>query len=120
MYLSRIQEFVDASNAVPSVVCENDHQREVFTNAYYAACDLIGGLENILQDYPDDDPEYINARKCLLDHSGLVADIFWEATHNEYGCGYAGTGNTSQKHYRFAGKVWTMNAVEQIVQAMGR
>lgn len=113
------REYREAQNEVPAVKCANEHQKAVFTNCYYAACDYIGGLENILQDYDEDDQEYINALDTLKNHADLVAYIFYEGTHNEYGCGFAGPGHESQKHYRFAGKEFTQNAVEEIVKAMG-
>lgn len=113
------REYREAQREVPAVKCANEHQKSVFTNCYYAACDYIGGLENVLQDYAEDDQEYINAQKELADHQALVDYIFYEGTHNEYGCGFAGPGHESQKHYRFAGKAFTMNACEEIVKAMG-
>lgn len=113
------REYHEAQRAVPAVKCANEHQKAVFTNCYYAACDYIGGLENVLQDYCEDDPEYISAQKELADHQTLVDYIFYEGTHSEYGCGFSGPGHESQKHYRFAGKAFTQNAVEEIVKAMG-
>ena len=113
------REYREAQRAVPAVKCANEHQKAVLTNCYYAACDYIGGLENVLQDCYEDDEEYINAQKTLKQHADLVDVIFFEGTHNEYGCGFAGPGKDSQKHYRFAGKAFTMNACEEIVKAMG-
>lgn len=114
-----VREYQEAQKAVPAVKCENVHQKAVFTNCYYAACEYIGGLENILQDYDEDDSEFINASKELANHQELVDYIFYEGTHSEYGCGFSGPGSDSQKHYRFAGKTFTMNACEAIVKAMG-
>lgn len=114
------REYIEACRAVPTVKCSNAHQKAVFTNAYFAACDLIGGLENTLYDYPETDPEYIAAVKSLENHNLLVNEILDMAKNGEYGVGYAGPGTDSQKHYRFAGKKFTENVVEEIVKAMGR
>ena len=114
-----IREYQEAQKEVPAVKCENAHQKAVFTNCYYAACEYIGGLENILQDYDEDDEEYTNAEEELSNHEALVEYVFSSGIANEYGCGFSGPGNDSQKHYRFAGKAFTMNACEEIVNAMG-
>lgn len=114
-----IREYQEAQKEVPAVKCENAHQKAVFTNCYYAACEYIGGLENILQDFDEDDEEYINAEEELSNHEALVEYVFSSGITNEYGCGFSSPGKDSQKHYRFAGKAFTMNACEEIVKAMG-
>ena len=113
------REYVEAQREVPAVKCANDHQKAVFTNCYYAACDIIGSNENTLSDYDPDSEEYKYSEAYLKDHAALVNDILYEGTHNEYGCGFSGPGHESQKHYRFAGKAFTEKAVEEIVKAMG-
>lgn len=114
-----LMSYREAQKEVPAVKCENAHQKAVFTNCYYAACEYIGGLENILQDYAKDDEEYINAEEELSNHEALVQYVFASAKRRIYDCGFSGPGNDSQKHYRFAGKAFTMNACEEIVKAMG-
>ncbi len=119
---TRISEYKEACKYVPAVVCENEHQQEMFTNAYFAACDIIGGLENTFYDYDADDPEYISAKKYLSNHEQLTADIYFEATSSFYGAGYVSGGTRAKeivKSYRFAGKEWTEKVIEAIVKSMG-
>lgn len=68
----RLMEYKDAKHFVPGFACETERQKEVFTNFYYAACALIGGEENALSDYCEDEPEYKHALEVLGDHEGLV------------------------------------------------
>jgi hypothetical protein len=115
----RIMEYTDAQRAVPGFKCETERQKEVFTNFYYAACSLIGGNENTLYDYDEDDEEYINAKKVLEDHAGLVDDVFAWGTSGFYGCGLEGPMQPYQKHYNFVGNDFMRRCAEAIVTAMG-
>lgn len=114
-----IRDYRMACREVPAVKCKNAHQKAVFTNAYFAACDIVGGIENTLLDYPEDHEEYKNAQEFLNDYDTLYHYVFHEATHGEYGCGFAGPGTDAQKHYRFAGKQFTLDCVTEILKAMG-
>ncbi len=119
---SRMFEYKEACKYVPTVVCDNEHQMEMFANAYFAACDIIGGLENTFYDYDEDDPEYISAKKYLADHERLADDIYFEATSSFYGAGCISGGARAKeivKSYRFAGKEWTVRTIEEIVKSMG-
>lgn len=71
----RLMEYKDAKHFVLGFNCETERQKEVFTNFYYAACALIGGEENALSDYCEDEPEYKHALEVLGDHEGLVSEI---------------------------------------------
>lgn len=51
----RLMEYKDAKHFVLGFNCETERQKEVFTNFYYAACALIGGEENALSDYCEDE-----------------------------------------------------------------
>lgn len=122
MTRDRMVEYKEACKYVPNVKCDTDHQKEMFTNAYFAACDLIGGLENTLYDYPEDDPEYIEAQTYLNKHDNIVNDIYNQTNNALYGAGYccySDNAKTIAKHFRFAGKEWTRNAIEEIVKSMG-
>lgn len=122
MTRDRINEYMEACKAVPKVNCSTEHQKEMFTNAYFAACDIIGGVENTLYDYESDDPEYIAAEEFLGRHSDIVDCIYIEATSSFYGIGFCSGGSRAKeivKSYRFAGKDWTMNVIEEIVKSMG-
>lgn len=118
----RLNEYKEACRYVPDVVCENDHQKEAFTNAYYAACDIIGGLENTFYDYDESAPEYIAAKEYLSNHEQLATDIYVESTSAFYGAGRVSGGARAKeivKSYRFAGKEWTKKVIEVIVMSMG-
>lgn len=118
----RISEYKEACRYVPTVVCENEHQKEMFANAYYAACNIIGGLENTFYDYEEDDPEYISAKESLGNHEQLTDVIYIEATSAFYGVGFVSGGAKAKeivKSYRFAGKDWTVRTIEEIVKSMG-
>lgn len=115
----RLMEYEDAKHFVPGFNCETERQREVFTNFYYAACALIGGNENTLEDYAEDDEEYINAKQVLEDHAGLVDDVFAWGTSGFYGCGLEGPMRPYQKHYNLVGNDFMRRCAEAIVTAMG-
>lgn len=58
MYRPRT-EIHEAQQFVKSIKATDDRKREILANMYYAGCSLIGGLENTLTDYDEDDEEYI-------------------------------------------------------------
>lgn len=115
----RLMEYTDAKRAVPNFKCETERQKEVFTNFYYAACSLIGGNENTLEDYEEDSEEYIEALEFLENHEGLVDMVFAEGTTGFYGCGLEGPMQPYQKHYNFVGNDFMRRCAEAIVTAMG-
>lgn len=115
----RLLEYQDAKRAVPNFNCETERQKEVFTNFYYAACSYIGGNENALEDYAEDDEEYIEAWEVLEDHEGLVDMVFSEGTSGFYGCGFEGPMMSYQKHYNLVGNDFMRRCAEAIVTAMG-
>lgn len=115
----RLMEYQDAKRAVPAFNCDTERQKEVFTNFYYAACSLIGGNENTLYDYEEDDEEYINAMKVLEDHAGLVDNVLAWGTSGFYGCGLEGPMRTYQKHYNLVSNDFMRRCAEAIVTAMG-
>lgn len=113
----RKQEYEQAAKDVPAVRCDTEIQKEAFTNVYYAACDLIGGLENIFYDYPEDDPEYIGAKEYLAKHQEVVDEIAKMALTSYYGAGFAGPMRDRSTH--FAGKAFIVDCAEKVVVAMG-
>lgn len=50
----------------------NERQRIAFYNIKYAAYDLLGGLENTLEDYPEDSEEYRGAKAFLNNHGAQI------------------------------------------------
>ena len=121
MTRKRMHDYKEACKNVPNVKCTNEHQREMFTNAYFAACDWIGGIENITYDYPEDSAEYREAKDYLTKHDRIVADIYREVFCAIYGSGSVIGLNDEMymKHLRFAGKEWSMAAIEAIVKQQG-
>ena len=115
----RLMEYTDAKREVPDFNCETERQKEVFTNFYYAACSYIGGNENTLQDYAEDDEEYIEALEILKNHDELVDMVLFEGTTGFYGCGFEGPMQPYQKHYNFVGNDFMHRCAEAIVIAMG-
>lgn len=85
----------------------NQRQKKAFYNIYYAANDLLGGLENTLLDYPKDSDEYMHADAMLHDHDWLVKTLYEMATTAVYGEGFCGFGKAYQMAIReinFCGK----------------
>lgn len=100
----------------------NQKQQKATINIKYAAYDLIGGLENTMQDNAPDSKEYENAKAELADHNGLVRSIY----HNSINCIYReGIMDCSSfaarelKDIRFCGKEFLMMVVEARVKHEG-
>ncbi len=97
-------------------------QQKAFRNIKYAADDLLGGLENTLLDYDEQDQEYIDAEKLLSNHSELVNQLYKKATTELYGPGFCGFGKEAQMIIRdinFCGKVWLMERCEKRITKEG-
>lgn len=118
MYRPRT-ELYEAQQFVKSIKPKDDRQREILANMYYAGCSFIGGLENTLSDYYEDDPEYINAQATLKNHDELVNEIEYMGQYGYYGCGIEGPQQAYQKHYTFAGKDYIRKCAEEVVKFMG-
>ena len=96
----------------------NDREKKAFRNIMYAARNFIGGLENTMMDYNEEDPEYQEAERTLKDHEGLVNEIYHLATNNAYdeGVEYFGPNATRMiKDIRFCGRDWLMERVNNRV-----
>ncbi len=118
MYRPRT-EIHEAQQFVKSIKATDDRKREILANMYYAGCSLIGGLENTLSDYDEEDEEYINAQEQLSNHDMLVGDIEAMCMTGYYGCGIEGPQQPYQKHYTFAGKAYIHECAEAVVKFMG-
>ncbi len=53
-----------------------ERQKKAYRNIIGAANDFIGGLENTMEDSPEDSEEYINAKETLDNHDELVDFIY--------------------------------------------
>ena len=112
-------EIKDAQKAVKTLKPKDDRQREILANMYYAACSWIGGLENTLQDYDEEDEEYIEAQDELSDREILIGNVEAMCLTGYYGCGIEGPQRPYQKHYTFAGNAFIHQCAEAVVSSMG-
>ena len=97
-------------------------QKKAFYNIKYAARYLIGGLENIMLDYPEDSEEYKRAKALLDDHNALVTEVYYNATSEVYEEGACWFGKGAERFIRdinFCGKAWLMGCCEKRVTKEG-
>lgn len=101
----------------------NARERKAFINIKHAANDLLGGLENTLMDYSENEDEYKNAKALLGDHDSLVAALYDMATTAIYGDGFCCFNPaTVQKELRdinFCGRAWLMERCEKRITKEG-
>lgn len=113
------EELREAQQEVPAIKADTDRKKEVLANMFYAGCSLIGGLENTMSDYAEDDPDYIHAEKCLADHAGLVDEVRAWCMSGFYGCGIEGPKQPYQQHYNLVGNAFIDQCAEEVVKALG-
>lgn len=116
---NRLEEYKEASTQVKTITCKDERQKDILTNMYFAACSLIGGLENVMEDYPEDSEDYISAKESLEEHEVLVDEIHAMCLMGFYGAGFEGCQQAYQKNYNFAGTEFIKNCAEEVVKAMG-
>ena len=100
----------------------NTQQKKAFYNIRNAADYLIGGLENTMEDYPEDSEEYQEAQATLDDHDFLVNQIYDLALTEIFLEGANIFGKAAEaylKDIRFCGKEWLMERVEKQVTKAG-
>lgn len=100
----------------------NERQKKAFKNIKYAAYDLLGGLENILLDYPEDSEEYKSAKALLGNHDLLVKGLYRRATSAIYEDGACWFGKSAEMEIRdinFCGKDWLMERCEARIRKEG-
>lgn len=74
----------------------NAHQKEAYTLIMATMSEYIGGYENTLMDYPEDDEEYKTAKAFLSQsHEDLIEIIYNDVM--------ASSDSGMRKHLRFAG-----------------
>lgn len=91
-------------------------QRKAFYNIKYAAHDLLGGLENTLEDYPEDSEEYKRAKALVNNHNALVSLLYYNATSAVYTDGAVWFSSYAKKIIRdinFCGKEWLIECCEK-------
>ena len=94
----------------------NAQQKKAFYNIRNAANYLIGGLENTMEDYPEDSEEYQEAQATLEDHACLVSQIYDLALTEIFLEGANIFGKAAEaylKDIRFCGKEWLRERVEK-------
>lgn len=100
----------------------NARQKKAFRNIYWAANDLLGGLENTMLDNSKDSEEYKSAEAMLNDHDRLVNALYEMATTAVYEEGFCGFGKEYQMAIReinFCGKEWLMERCEKRITKEG-
>lgn len=90
----------------------NAHQRIAFQLVCYAMSEWIGGLENTMTDYLEDDEEHIMAKKTLArGHQALEDDIYQMVMED------SNRGNL--KHLRFAGEKFIREIISRRLTKWG-
>jgi hypothetical protein len=115
----RLREYAEAQRRTKDFVCHDEREREILTNMYFAACSFIGGLENCLWDYAEDEPEYISAKNTLSDKDYVRSEVKYLCMDGFYGCGLEGPQRAYQKHYNLAGNEFIDKCADAVVTAMG-
>lgn len=77
----------------------NEHQKAAWRLMNKCYNDYIGGLENTLLDYSEDEKEYQSAKRALADPEGLLETVYSYTQEEATRMGFA-------KHIRFAGEKW--------------
>lgn len=90
----------------------NAHERLAFSFICNAMSELIGGLENVLMDYPDDSEEYQNAWHDLhVGHETLVEWVYRDVM--------AQADKGTAKHLRFAGEQFIRERIDRRLTKWG-
>ena len=100
----------------------NARQKNAYLNIYHAANWLLGGLENVLQDYTPDSEEYKSAKATLEDHEGLVNQLYDMAITDIYDEGSMAFGagvKSYLRDVRFCGKEWLLERCEKRITKAG-
>lgn len=90
----------------------NAHQKEAYRWISESMSEYIGGYENTLQDYEEEDEEYKEAEEFLnLPHDELVEIIYNDVM--------AGADKGTAKHLRFAGAEWIKERISKRLTKWG-
>lgn len=98
-------------------------KKKALLNIKHAANDLLGGLENTMLDYEEDEDEYKRAKAFLGNHEKLVEELYDMAINAIYGDGYCCFNEVSVRKelrdIRFCGKEWLMERCELVIRING-
>lgn len=101
----------------------NERQRKAYKNIEACANYELGGLENDLLDYCEDEEEYKRSFNLLHDHKELVKFIYMCATSQWYhGGGWVSFGANAKAYIRdvnFCGTDFLMEQCDAIVTKEG-
>ena len=90
----------------------NLHERLAFDYVCHAMSELIGGYENALTDYPEDDEMYKTAKEFLSSgHDNLIDTIYFEVMS------YSDKGTA--RHLRFAGEAFIKERISRRLTKWG-
>jgi len=99
------------------------NQKQAYINIKHAANALIGGIENITYDYPEDSEAYKEAVRRLNDHDGLVKELYITATteiHRDGFCCFDKRACAQElRNINFCGKDWLMEQCEKRITEEG-
>lgn len=87
----------------------NSRQKEAYINIKWCANNELGGFENTLLDYSEEDEEYKYAWNFLHNREEIVKYIkecSQEAIYREGYTGWLAKGCDYLKHFRFCGNEW--------------
>lgn len=101
----------------------NARQKKAFYNIKYAARDLLGSLENVLNDYSENSEVYKRAKALLDNHNALVDELYYNSTRAVYySDGVVWFSSYAKKFIRdinFCGKTWLMECCETVITKSG-
>ena len=88
----------------------NVHQRNLYRMMDELTCEIIGGYENAMADYPEDSDEYWEAKEFLdMGHDALKQYFFNALTARR----------ETQKALKFAGNDFLMERIERRLRKWG-
>ena len=87
----------------------NEHQAKAWRIIKKEAGDIVGGLENQMMDYCEEEDEYKEAEEALADRDALIDCIY----------GAVMWSRNSDKNLRFAGREWIENKIEELLKEWG-
>ena len=88
----------------------NAHERIAFDAVCEVMSELIAGAELILEDYPEDDEEYLTAKAYLSQPKDKLIDDIYKEVVNKKGV---------LKHLRFAGKDFIIERIDRRLTKWG-
>lgn len=92
----------------------NAHEKMAARIAYKVACEIIGGLENCLTDFPSDCEEYQSAKEMLNQSKSELVDYLYTEVMAE-----TEANGDWRKHMRFAGTEFVRTYLDKLLTKWG-